>query len=104
MGITFGGIMRGALPVLQQAVEAPMQDAIARVDNLGKLYNAKAGDFQKKQAEALSDIDKVKTLANGLGVDVGIAEAAYAMSGKSVDKAGKIINNMLKQLIIRQSN
>lgn len=95
MGITLGGIMRGALPVLQQAVEAPMQDAIARVDNLGKLYNAKAGDFQKKQAEALSDIDKVKTLANGLGVDIGIAEAAYAMSGKSVDKAGKIINNML---------
>jgi hypothetical protein len=95
MGITLGGIMRGALPVLQQALEAPMQDAIARVDNLGKLYNAKAGDFQKKQAEALSDIDKVKTLANGLGVDIGIAEAAYAMSGKSVDKAGKIINNML---------
>ena len=62
MAITLGGIMRGALPVLQQALEAPMQDAVARMDNIGKIYNAKAGDFQKKQAEALSDIDKIRTI------------------------------------------
>jgi len=96
MGITLGGIMRGALPVLQQGLEAPMQNAVARMDNMGKLYNAKAGEFQKKQADALSDVDKIKTLANGLGVELGVAEAAYKMSGKSVDKAGKIINNMVK--------
>ena len=96
MGITLGGIMRGALPVLQQGLEAPMQNAVARMDNMGKLYNAKAGAFQKKQEDALNDVDKIKTLADGLGVEIGIAEAAYKMSGKSVDKAGKIINNMLK--------
>ena len=87
--------MRGALPVLQQALEAPMQDAVARMDNIGKLYNAKAGDFQKKQAEALSDIDKIRTIAKSFSVDEGVAEQAYKISGKSVDKASKIINNML---------
>ena len=96
MGITLGGIMRGALPVLQQGLEAPMQNAVERMDNMGKLYNAKAANFQKNQADALNDVDKIKTLANGLGVEIGIAESAYKMSGKSVDKAGKIINNMLK--------
>ena len=95
MAITLGGIMRGALPVLQQALEAPMQDAVARMDNIGKLYNAKAGDFQKKQAEALSDIDKIRTIAKSFSVDEGVAEQAYKISGKSVDKASKIINNML---------
>jgi len=95
MAITLGGIMRGALPVLQQALEAPMQDAVARMDNIGKIYNAKAGDFQKKQAEALSDIDKVRTIAKSFSVDEGVAEQAYKISGKSVDKASKIINNML---------
>jgi hypothetical protein len=87
--------MRGALPVLQQALEAPMQDAVARMDNIGKIYNAKAGDFQKKQAEALSDIDKIRTIAKSFSVDEGVAEQAYKISGKSVDKASKIINNML---------
>jgi len=95
MAITLGGIMRGALPVLQQALEAPMQDAVARMDNIGKLYNAKASDFQKKQAEALSDIDKIRTIAKSFSVDEGVAEQAYKISGKSVDKASKIINNML---------
>ena len=95
MAITLGGIMRGALPVLQQALEAPMQDAVARMDNIGKIYNAKAGDFQKKQAEALSDIDKIRTIAKSFSVDEGVAEQAYKISGKSVDKASKIINNML---------
>ncbi len=95
MAITLGGIMRGALPVLQQALEAPMQDAVARMDNIGKLYNAKAGDFQKKQAEALSDIDNIRTIAKSFSVDEGIAEQAYKISGKSIDKASKIINNML---------
>ena len=95
MAITLGGIMRGALPVLQQALEAPMQDAVARMDNIGKLYNAKAGDFQKKQAEALSDMEKIKTIAQSFDIDLGVAEQAYKISGKSVDKASKIINNML---------
>ena len=95
MGITLGGIMRGALPVLQQAVEAPMQDAVARMDSIGKLYNAKAGEFQKKQAEVLSDKDKIETIAKSFGVDMGIAEQAYKISGKSVDKASKIVTNML---------
>ena len=95
MAITLGGIMRGALPVLQQAVEAPMQDAVARMDSIGKLYNAKAGEFQKKQAEVLSDKDKIETIAKSFGVDIGIAEQAYKISGKSVDKASKIVTNML---------
>ena len=95
MAITLGGIMRGALPVLQQAVEAPMQDAVARMDSIGKLYNAKAGEFQKKQAEVLSDKDKIETIAKSFGVDMGIAEQAYKISGKSVDKASKIVTNML---------
>lgn len=95
MAITLGGIMRGALPVLQQALEAPMQDAVARMDNIGKLYNAKAGDFQKKQAEVLSDMEKIKTIAESFDIDLGVAEQAYKISGKSVDKASKIVNNML---------
>lgn len=95
MGITLGGIMRGALPVLQQGLEAPMQDAVARMDNIGKLYNAKAGSIQEKQKAALSDMDKIKTIAESFNVDVGIAEQAYKISNKSVDKASKIVTNML---------
>ena len=95
MAITLGGIMRGALPVLQQGLEAPMQDAVARMDNIGKVYNAKAGDFQKKQAEVLSDMEKIKTIAESFDIDLGVAEQAYKISGKSVDKASKIVNNML---------
>ena len=96
MGITFGGLMRGALPVLQDGLEAPVRDATARMDTLGKQYNAKAGAWQKAESAALGDLDKVKTLANSLGVDIGIAESAYKMGNKNIDKAGKIINNMLK--------
>lgn len=95
MGITLGGIMRGALPVLQQGLEAPMQDAVARMDNIGKLYNAKAGSIQEKQKAALSDMDKIKTIAESFNVDIGIAEQAYKISNKSVDKASKIVTNML---------
>lgn len=95
MGITLGGIMRGALPVLQQGLEAPMQDAVARMDNIGKLYNTKAGSIQEKQKAALSDMDKIKTIAESFNVDVGIAEQAYKISNKSVDKASKIVTNML---------
>mgnify|MGYP003670886746 CR=1 FL=1 len=96
MGITFGGLMRGALPVLQQGLEAPMQNATERMDTLGKQYNAKAGAWQKQEAAALGDLDKVKTLADSMGVDIGIAEAAYKMGGKNIDKASKIVNNMVK--------
>ena len=87
--------MRGALPVLQQGLEAPMQDAVARMDNIGKLYNAKAGSIQEKQKAALSDMDKIKTIAESFNVDIGIAEQAYKISNKSVDKASKIVTNML---------
>ena len=96
MGITFGGLMRGALPVLQQGLEAPMQNATERMDTLGKQYNAKAGAWQKQEAAALGDLNKVKTLADSMGVDIGIAEAAYKMGGKNIDKASKIVNNMVK--------
>ena len=96
MGITFGGLMRGALPVLQQGLEAPMHNATERMDTLSKQYNAKAGAWQKQEAAALGDLDKVKTLADSMGVDIGIAEAAYKMGGKNIDKASKIVNNMVK--------
>ena len=95
MGITLGGIMRGALPVLQQGLEAPMQNAVERMDNIGKIYNARASSIQEKQKAALSDADKIKTIAASFNVDTGIAEQAYKLSGKSVDKASKIVTNML---------
>ena len=95
MGITLGGIMRGALPVLQQGLEAPMQDAVERMDNIGKIYNARATSIQEKQKAALSDADKIKTIAESFNVDTGVAEQAYKLSGKSIDKASKIVTNML---------
>lgn len=95
MGITLGGLMRGALPVLQQGLEAPMQDAVERMDNIGKIYNARATSIQEKQKAALSDADKIKTIAESFNVDAGVAEQAYKLSGKSIDKASKIVTNML---------
>ena len=96
MAITLGGIMRGALPTATQFLtENIPQNAEDRIANLNEKYTAMAKDFLEKEKTALAENNAIKTIAKNLGVDLGIAKQAYQLSGGKVDKASKIINNML---------
>lgn len=96
MAITLGGLMRGGLPVATQFLQENIpQNAEDRIARLNERYNAIAKDFQDKEKAILAENDQIKTLAKNLGVDTGIAKQAYQLSGGKIDKASKIINNML---------
>ena len=96
MAITLGGIMRGALPTATQFLtENIPQNAEDRIANLNEKYTAMAKDFLEKEKTALAENNAIKTIAKNLGVDAGIAKQAYQLSGGKIDKASKIINNML---------
>ena len=95
MGITFGGLMRGGLPVATQQLMNVPADAAARVDKLEARFKVANSAYKEKEAEVLKQQETIKTLAKNLGVDLGIAKQAYDLSGGSVEEAGKIINNML---------
>ena len=96
MAITLGGLMRGGLPVATQFLQENIpQNAEDRIARLNERYNAIAKDFQTKEKAILAENDQIKTLAKNLGVDPGIAKQAYQLSGGKIDKASKIINNML---------
>ena len=95
MGITLGGIMRGALPVATQQLMNVPADAAARMDKLEARFKVANSAYKEKEAEVLKKQGTIKKLAKNLGVDLGIAKQAYDLSGGSVEKAGKIINNML---------
>mgnify|MGYP003126832521 CR=1 FL=1 len=92
MGITLGGIMRGALPVATQQLMNVPADAAARMDKLEARFKVANSAYKEKEAEVLKQQGTIKTLAKNLGVDLGIAKQAYDLSGGS---AGKFINNML---------
>ena len=95
MGITLGGIMRGALPVATQQLMNVPADAAARMDKLEARFKVANSAYKEKEAEVLKKQGTIKNLAKNLGVDLGIAKQAYDLSGGNVEKAGKIINNML---------
>ena len=69
MGISFGGLMRGGLPVATQQLMNVPADAAARMDKLEARFKVANSAYKEKEAEVLKKQGTIKNLAKNLGVD-----------------------------------